>query len=300
LPFPNFIVIGAARSGTTSLHHYLGQHPQIFICPVKEPNYFAFDGAFGELRGPGTAHLVDKSVVHRDAYLALFEQAGGARAIGEVSPRYMIAEGCAGRIHRTIPQARLIAILRHPVERAWSGFIGHRKDGWEQCEDFRAAFTAESARKAAGHSMGLHFSAGLYAAQLEPYFELFGPERIRVVLYDDLLSNPAKLFSDLFRFLQVDPGFPVDTSVRHNPSGIIRNPALRFFWARSEMLRRNLRGIIPEPLRNWAYAQISRNQVSTGLPAAFRSEFIGYYRNDIQRLSAMIDRSLDHWLTEAQ
>jgi hypothetical protein len=297
VPFPNFIVIGAARSGTTSLHHYLGQHPQVYMCPVKEPNYFAFEGTFDELRGPGIGYLIENSVIDRDAYLGLFRQARETAAIGEVSPRYMMSEGCARRIYKAIPEARLIAILRHPVERAWSSFVGHRRNGWEECEDIRDAFAAEPARKAAGQSMGLHFSAGLYASQLEPYFDLFGPERIQVVLYDDLVSDPAKLLRDLFAFLQVDANFPVDMSVRHNSSGTIRNAGIRWFWARSEKLRRNLRGIMPKPLRDWAYAQISRNQVRTELPAFFRAESTEYFHDDILRLSNMIGRNVDHWLT---
>jgi hypothetical protein len=299
MPFPNFIVIGAARSGTTSLHHYLGQHPQVFMCPVKEPNYFAFDGTFDELRGPGIGYLIENSIVDRDAYLNLFGQARGAAAIGEVSPRYMIAEGCAGRIYKTIPEARLIAILRHPVERAWASFVGHRKNGWEKCENFRDAFAAEPARKAAGQSMGLHFSAGLYASRLEPYFDLFGPERIRVVLYDDLVSDPAGLLGDLFGFLQVDANFRADMSFQHNPSGMIRNSGMRWFWGRSEDLRRKVRGVMPKPFRDWAYTQISRNQVRTELPASFRAEFTEYFHADILRLSSMIGRNLDHWLIQA-
>jgi hypothetical protein len=294
--FPDFIVIGAARSGTTSLHHFLGQHPQIYMCPVKEPNFFAFDGELGELRGPHTAILAGHSVVEREAYLRLFDGVRDETAIGEVSPRYMIAEGCAERIYRQLPGMKLIAILRHPVERAWSGFVGHRKDGWESCSDFREAFRAEPARMAARQSLGLHFSSGLYATQLRPYFDRFARDRIHVALYDDLCSDPAALLRGLFRFLEVDPGFAVDTSVRHNPSGEIRNPALRWSWQRSEHLRRTLRGWIPKGWRDRAYASLTRSLDRHELPPEFRQEFAPYFREDILRLSDLIGRNLDHWL----
>jgi len=300
MAFPNFIVIGAARSGTTSLHHYLGQHPQVFMCPVKEPNYFAFDGELGELRGPGIGHLIDHSVVDREDYLALFRAVRDEKAIGEISPRYMITEGCAERIRQSIAGVRLIAILRHPVERAWSSFIGHRKDGWETCENFRDAFAAEPSRKAAGQSMGLHFSTGLYADQLERYFRQFSRQQIRVVLYEDLLKDPASLMAGLFGFLQVDPDIKVDVSVRHNPSGEFRNPRIAWLWRNSEKIRRGVRGAIPESWRNRAYSHVTGSLVRTELPSSLRAEFSEYFRDDIRRLSALIDRNLDHWLAPVQ
>ena len=296
LPYPNFIVIGAARCGTTALHHFLGQHPQVFMCPVKEPNFFAFDGALGDLRGPGTAQLADHSVVDREAYQALFEGVHGEAAVGEVSPRYLFSRGCAERIRRQLPDVRLIAILRHPVERAWANFIGHRKDGWETCVDFRDAFRAEPGRIAAGQSMGLHFSAGRYAERLQEYYDRFERSRIQVHLFDDLQHDPATLLATLFDFLGVDPSFAIDTSRRHNPSGEIRNPVVRVLWQRSEGLRRSSRRWIPQSWRDLAYTHIMRNLERRELPRDLRAEFIPYYRDDILRLSDLIGRDLDHWL----
>jgi hypothetical protein len=298
MPHPTFIVIGAARCGTTALQAFLGQHPQVYMCPVKEPNFFAFDGSPGELRGPGVRQLAGHSVFDRDEYLALFGGARGESALGEVSPRYMIAEGCAERIRKSLPGVRLIAILRHPVERAWASYLGHRKDGWESCADFRAAFEAEPARLAARQSMGLHFSAGRYAEKLQPYFDRFERSRIHVALYDDLRDHPSTLMADLFRFLEVDPAFEADTSHRHNPSGRIRNPALRFFWQRSEVMRSALRSWIPKTWRDRAYAGITGNLERLELPAEYRARFSGYYRDDILRLADLIGRNLDHWLDE--
>jgi len=296
MPFPNFLIIGAARSGTTSLHHYLGQHPQVFMCPVKEPNYFAFDGQLGELYGPGIEHLADKSVVERDAYLNLFRDVRGERAIGEVSPRYLIARGCPERIAGEVPNAKLIAILRHPVDRAYSSFIGRRKDGWEPCRDFREAFEAEPDRIAAKQTMGLHFSAGCYADHLQAYFAHFERDQIRVVLFDDLVGDPGSLLNELFGFLQVDPDFLPDFSKRHNQSGEIPNRGTRLFWQHSERMRRSVRRIIPEGWRDWAYERITQNLERPELPASIRAEFTEYYRDDISRLSEMIDRDLGCWL----
>jgi hypothetical protein len=110
---PNFLIVGAGRSGTTSLYEYLRQHPQVFMSRVKEPNYFAFEGEIPH--GPGAAWLRATSVRTREAYEALFAEAGSARAIGEASARYLRSEGAPERIHALLPDARLVGILRNPV-----------------------------------------------------------------------------------------------------------------------------------------------------------------------------------------
>ncbi len=149
MPTPNFFVIGAARSGTTSLYHYLKQHPQIYISPVKEPRFFAFKGVADNLDSyyePSGSDIVKESITSFEAYCALFQGVSCEKAIGEASPLYLWSSKACENIHQTIPDAKLIAILRDPVERAFSHFLlnkesncfaqavqdelSHVRDGW--------------------------------------------------------------------------------------------------------------------------------------------------------------------------
>jgi len=294
----NFYVIGAARSGTTSLHHYLGQHPEIYMCPVKEPNFYAFDGSTAHLRGPSAQWLSDHSVVSRSAYAALFENAGNARAIGEVSPLYLSTAGSAERIQHENPGAKMVAILRHPVDRAFASFVAHRREGWEPCANFREAFDDDGRRVEEGWVLQSLFSAGCYAEKLTPYYQRFLSTQIRVYLYEDLVQAPAALMADLFAFLDVDSDFVPDLASRYNESGEIRNPLVALLWKHSYRLRRELRRFLPKSLRDLAYARITRDLHRPYLDDRLRAELTERYRDEIVRLQNMIDRDLSHWLRE--
>src|SRR5437867_4308222 len=119
---PTFLVIGAARSGTTALYLYLRQHPNVFMSRDKETNFFAFEGEALDFRGPG-AEFVNNSVVTLNAYLRLFADAPENAAIGEASPLYLYSLHAAERIHARLPDVRLIAILRNPIEQAYSHYL---------------------------------------------------------------------------------------------------------------------------------------------------------------------------------
>src|SRR3989338_3833819 len=127
MSLPNFLIIGATKAGTTSIHNYLGQHPEIFVCPHKETNFFAQDSA--------TCFLGD-AINTREDYEREFEGVKNEKAIGETSPAYLAVPTAPERIHGLIPHAKLIAILRDPAERAYSHYLMRRR----QKREFRSSF----------------------------------------------------------------------------------------------------------------------------------------------------------------
>lgn len=150
MTLPTFLIIGSGRSGTTSLHAYLRQHPEVFMSEVKEPSFFSFmDGGIPS-RGPGSEWLRRTAVTTREAYEALFAASAGARAIGEASPAYLIDPAVPARIHALIPHVRLVAILRHPAERAHAAYLGRRRDGLDPAPTFEAALRDEDRRLGQG------------------------------------------------------------------------------------------------------------------------------------------------------
>lgn len=129
MTLPNFLIIGAAKAGTTSLYHYLAQHPQIYMSPIKEPNFFALEERCVDFRGPGD-HLYIKqfSVTELERYRSLFQGVTHEQAVGEASPLYLYSPVAPARSHRYVPEMKLIAILRHPVDRAYSAFLHLLRD----------------------------------------------------------------------------------------------------------------------------------------------------------------------------
>lgn len=293
---PNFFVIGAARSGTTSLHHYLGTHPDIYMCPIKEPNFFAaVDGDLG-ITGRGAAWLNANSVIDADAYRQLFLAADGHRAIGEVSPCYLTTPGTAARIHSAVPEARLIAVLRHPADRAFAGFVSGRRDGVEPFADFRQAIADEPRRIAEKWSYGQFLTVGRYHQHLQEYLRYFHRDQLRVYLHEDLHHDSASVLANIFSFLRVDPNHVVDTNHRHNVSGEIGNPVLAWVWRNSFQLRTGLRPLLPRRWRDQGFAWINRGNTKPQFDPQLRAELTEYWREDIERLAEFLDRDLSGWL----
>jgi hypothetical protein len=298
---PDFIIIGAPKSGTTSIYHYLHQHPQIWMPALKEPSYFLFDGAsppvFG---GPKDAIRLRELIQTWDRYQALFKQKPEGKITGEASVRYMYSEQACAAINLRLPDAKIIAILRHPADRAYSAYQRDRIHGIEVCENFSDALADGPRRQAEHWQIGAFEQLGCYARYLAPYVKTFGPERLRVYLFDDLVANPRGLVRDLFEYLNVDPSFEPDLSKRFNETGMISNPLMRFLWRGTRSARSYLLPIIPLSLRG------SMFQLMAGLPVqksakqpfepALRAELTERYRQDILQLQDLIGRDLSHWL----
>ncbi|TCJ15544.1 sulfotransferase, partial [Rubrobacter taiwanensis] len=184
MTLPDFLVIGAGKAGTTSLYYYLRQHPQVYMSPTKETNFFALEGQRVAFRGPGVEERINAwTITELSEYERQFAGVRGERAVGEVCPLYLYSERAAERIKRHVPEVRLIAVLRDPAERAYSSFLMLRRSGREPLEDFAAALEAEDRRVAGGWEYAWHYRrAGYYHEQLSRYYALFDPAQIRVYL----------------------------------------------------------------------------------------------------------------------
>ncbi len=296
MTLPNFLIIGAPKAGTTSLHYLLSQHPQIFMCPVKEAGFFWAYQQDIHLSGPGVAKLHNRLISERDEYEKLFEGAAGHPAIGESSVRYLSAPSAPPTIHRLAPQARLIVSLRQPAERAFSAFTHNLRDGLEPCTSFPEAIAQDRSGARDSWLFCRYLDRGFYYQSLKRYLEYFPRQQIHISLLEDLKSDAPGLMGSLLRFLQVDESFTPDLSHQHNASGIIRNPVLRFLWTRSNQLRASLRPLLPPRLRHAAFEWVIQDLEKVPFPADQRAELTEFYRQDILQLQDLIDRDLSHWL----
>ncbi len=304
MTMPNFLIIGAMKSGTTSLYRYLKQHPQVYMSPVKEPNFFALEGEKLNWNGPeGPAEvkrrICEEATVTVEEYRALFQQASNETAIGEASPWYLYSPGAPGRIRRYIPEAKLIAVLRNPADRAYSAFLQFVRDGREPLDDFTQALQAERERIKNNWKWIWHYkNMGFYYAQLKRYYETFEQEQIRVYLYEDLNDDPIKVLEDIFQYLRVDGSFTPDTSRRHNISGIPRNRVLLKLVTRAYPIRTVLKPFLPEVLRKQISKGLHNITLSEAPPLRqeVRRELIEVYRHDVMKLQDLIQRDLSGWL----
>ncbi len=294
---PNFLILGAAKAGTTSLYHYLRQHPDIYMSPVKEPKFFALENEPLEFSRPGDREKMQRSsVTDLDSYRALFRGAAAAKAVGEASTLYLYSSVAPSRIKHYVPAAKMLAILRHPVERAYSNFLYMARKGEEPLRDFEQALRQEATRRAWMPTW--HYTErGFYHRQLRRYYDLFPRDQIRVYLYEDLSTDPTGLLRDVFRFVGVDESFTPESLSRHNVSGLPRSEALHGLLARPHAVRSVVRRFLPRAMRQRVAAKIRRrNLYRPQLSDRTRERLNTIYRDDILRLQDLIQRDLSRWL----
>jgi hypothetical protein len=295
---PTFLLIGAAKAGTTALYEALRQHPDIFLPPNKEPSYFAWQGRTLDVRGPGDRHALSPYIVTEwPAYEALFAQSGAAQARGEASTAYLYDPRAARNIQARLPTVKLVAILRQPADRAFAAYLHLVRDGREKLP-FAAAVAAEPERIAAGWEQLWHYRAmGFYHRQLRHYLDCFGRERLHLIVYDDLLANAGEVVAGLYAFLGVDPDFVPTMSARTNPGGHPRHPRLYRFMAAPRLSRTVLRRIVPGPWRRGFSERLRRWPVAKPpLDPVLHADLTRAYRDDILRLQDTLERDLSAWL----
>lgn len=308
-PLPNFFLAGAPKAGTTSLYFYLAQHPEVYMSPVKEPTYFAaadlLSGPFGAhvrrdlernrpavrryLDGPrplGAMHLV----LEWDTYQELFRRVTNEVAIGEASVRYFRLPSAARAIHETLPDARLIFVLRDPAEQL---FARHLELPWHAPRPtFRERFLAGLVP---GNVWSHGIEGGQYATHLQRFFDLFPRHQLRIYLYEEYTADPKAALRDMFGFLGVDPEYPIDVSRRHNESVVARN---RLLFA----LRHRVLGDspsprwIPEPIRRLVRRAYTGPRPRATMDPDDRRLVIDHYRDEILRTGELIGRDLSAWL----
>ena len=243
---PNFLIIGAPRSGTTTLYEELKRHPQIFMSSIKEPMFFAVEGASEPFHSPKD----NQGIRDLEVYCSLFQGVRGEKAIGEASPLYLYSPKAPYRIKHYIPNVKLIAILRNPVDRAYSHFLHHRLLGYEGLADFREAVEAEEKREQMGWSpYWLYRKQGLYGEQLARYLSIFQSEKMKVFLFEDLVQDPDGLFQNIVQFLGLERSFKSETKSKRNVSGYPRSMKLHLFLTQPNFISKLLSPFLSESTR---------------------------------------------------
>jgi hypothetical protein len=299
-PLPSFIVIGAGRSGTTSLYYYLKQHPQISMSSIKETNYFAYD--------PGTQHRflhsekMDFPVKDLKTYQKLFSIHPSTVAIGEASPIYLWHPSAPGNINELIPDAKLIAILRNPVDRACSAYMHYVSIGMEK-RTFAAAMAEEAQHKINGQwPLGtmIYVGLGFYFQQLTRYLNYFDREQILIFLYDDFQADPVQVMQKIFSFIGARASFVPDMRGRYNSSGMPKNKFIHFILQPRQFtkkLRRHLPKKIHDPVFNLLMRKKNDNLIKTSVDGEICMRLIDIYHGDVVALGNLLNRDLSRWLS---
>lgn len=300
---PNFFIVGTPKAGTTSFADYLGQHPEVYMSPVKEPRYFSSDipDRFQGVKIKPEEYFATRPLakmhglcIHRpEHYEQLFAEAGNARAVGEASVNYLYSQVAPRRISEEIADPRILIFLRNPIERAYSHFQMDVTFGVAATSDFVKAVEMDFASpdKDTAH---WYIEHGRYVPQLKRYLERFPAERVKISFHDDYRSDARETLLDILSFLGVERSLRNISLERRGEAQ--RAPAfpglqttLQGSWP-----YRLVRHAIPRDLRAKTKKLLSRRPKRLQ-----RSEFealIPYFREDVLELSSLLGRDLTHWL----
>jgi hypothetical protein len=314
LCLPNFFIVGAPKAGSTSLYYYLGEHPQIYMSPIKEPCFFATeikpDNFIEEFRGPAQRSLqvleeyldgpmTDRRfsglILERKQYLKLFRNVRDEQAIGEASVCYLWSTEAARNIREEIPGAKIIMVLRDPADRAFSQYLHAITNGL-----FDGSFREmlQASLTSAGSKFGiLHpfLELGMYYRQVKRYQDLFPAESLKICFFEDYQRHQESFVKDIFRFLQVDPGFSPDFSKKHLQPQVARFRAIGRFLERHR-LKETVRHLVPQTFRPFLRSLYYRQHRYFILEPEDRKTLIEHYSADICRLQQLVGRDLSSWM----
>lgn len=297
---PNFFLVGAPKCGTTALSEYLGEHPNIFMCEPKEPRYFADE--LDEIRA---AHTLDE-------YLKLFENATeDHKAVGEASVWYLYFSESLGRIHDFDPQAKIVVMLRNPVDMVYALHSQCLYNHLEDQEDFRVAWELQQAR-AQGRSLPngcphwrtlMYRDIGMLGQQMERLYEFFPREQVLAIVHDDFRASNKQVYERTLAFLGVpsdgrETFEPANVNKRHRFRTLARmNKMTGGLWEKSAQFVRKTLGIKgPLGLRAKIMQMNTVVEVREPLDPAFRDRLTEEFADDIHKLGDILERNLSHWL----
>ncbi len=296
MPKPDFFIVGAAKCGTTAMNDYLGQHPEIFVPEAKEIHFFGQDL---DIR---TARPRDSW----ESYLARFEGADAYARAGEASVWYIYSQTAAQEIHDFNPDAGIIIMLRDPVEFMYSQHSQamHNALGDEDILDFAEALAAEEDRVAGRRPVPPQttFPDGVYyrriarfTEQVRRFTELFPPEQVHVIVFDDFRADTMGAVRDTYRFLGVDPAFEPETPVV-NPNKTYRSWTMRKLQQR---IPSGAKDLLPAALRRRAsdaiYALNRTYQPRATMDPDLRATLKAEFAAEVAALGELIGRDLSHW-----
>jgi hypothetical protein len=288
---PNFLIVGAARCGTTALWEYLRQHPEIYFPEKKECRYFS--NIKDKYLANDYDRLMNRTYMdNREDYLQLFEKADRARAIGDVSPDYLYNhEESIPRIFEELgPDVKIIITLRDPRYRAFSHYMHHAKSFVTPDRSFEEALENEAEREETWAWYWQYRKAGLYAGQVGAYLENFA--NVKIVVFESFLEDRWGGLTELFKYLKVTSDVNISLNVNPNTSRELRTKV-----GHSNVLKlmKRVHRSSNQRLARWAEFLFYKDEKRT-LSTKMKQELTRYYREDITRLEKFSGMSFDAWL----
>lgn len=300
---PNFLIVGATKSGTTSLYYYLKQHPEIYMSDSKEPRFFSFYGIPKHIFLKNVFPNLENTFIRDwESYLLLFQNSVNFKAIGEASPSYLFHhERVIENLNKFFPgwkKLKIIIMLRNPVDACFSHYSMYRMRGGEPLV-FEKALEAEKERISKKYITLAHSIRFFFYHHVKAYLDNF--DQVKIYLFDDLKKDTLGLVKDIYKFLGVDPSFTSDVSTKYNVSGIPKNKFIHKFLIKPNILKSVVKPIAKTLIPQGEWRKIvekikMKNLQKPQMKPETREYLKDLYRDDILKLQILIKRDLSSWL----
>jgi len=278
--WPNFFIVGAQRCGTTSLYEYLKQTPGIYMSPVKEPNFFS---------RIDPVYLTPSPIRDKKKYLALFKKVNNEIAIGEASTTYLRDPQAAKLIHDTVPNARIIVMLRDPVERSFSHYLIRKGLGMETLP-FRDAI--KKALNSQDEYSRRVVEASFYSQQVKTYLDTFGKNLVKIIIFEEFVKDVRRVVKDVLEFLEVNAEPPESIGEVYNPFNVPRGPFATFVL-RSRFMLKIGANLVPHAMGSFLVRNVlKKKETKPELSQEDRIFLEEIYCNDVKKLREILGRPI--------
>lgn len=292
---PNFLLVGAAKSGTTSIYNYLKMHPEVFLPRLKEP-YFLTGKKFEYVNKNGGHYGHGNGFVYSfNEYKKLFVGSENYKCIGECSTGYLYFHNeSIQNIKTYLNKPKIIIVLRNPIDRAYSNYLHHVRDGYEKLT-FEEALANEKNRE--DWWWGYQFRrAGLYYKQVKDYLDNF---ECKIILFDDLISDKTKTMYEVFDFLEVEK-IDISDDTIYNKSGIVKNNLKGIIFNKIRKNNSYFKKILTKIAPTQLYEKVIEklyydNLYKPKIKNKTRLELLEFFKTDIKKLELLINRDLSNW-----
>ena len=281
--WPNFFIVGAPKAGTTSIYEYIKNHPQIFMSSIKEPNYFSINilNENDQL----------KPIRNKKKYLDLFKNIKNEKIIGEASPFYLSDHDAPKLIHDVSPTAKILIIIRDPVEREFSHFLMHYAAG-ETVRTFHDQLQIEIKN----HQTSSEYFAlkhGMYYENVKRYLDIFDKNQVKIIIFEEFIRNTEKSLQSLFDFLNIDLSIPENVDQVYNQFALPRNQ-ISSSIIRNQTIKKIVKNILPRRTSISIYETffVKKGYKKPDMKNEDMERLVRFYQNDVEKIKKLLGREL--------
>jgi len=278
--WPNFFIVGAPKSGTSSLYAILYNHREIYMSHIKEPNYFSSATISDD-------HRI-KPIRDKKKYLKLFEKAKNKKIIGEATPNYLVDPKAAELIHQISPNAKILISLRDPIERLFSNYLMSKKYGTIRSSFHDAILKNINYQEEKNNDLRLE--RGLYSESVKRYVDIFGKNQVKIIIFEEFIKDEQNTTKEILKFLGVSlDSFDLNTEI-YNPYVVLRSPVSAMILKNRRIRRISERIFSPSQRKFFKDKLLVRKQKKPKMDEQDIEILKNFYSKDVEKLQVILNR----------